>query len=82
MVCSSTVYWWYMLNCIIATTRPNSGMKAPRRPISFIRRSARTGSVLVEQQLHEDAVGIRVLTHRVVDQIQAPRDAAHGIGVH
>ena len=32
-----------MLNCIIATMRPNSGMKAPRTPTSFISRSARSG---------------------------------------
>ena len=42
-VCSSTVKWWYMLNCICATMRPNSGTKRPSTPASFISGSARPG---------------------------------------
>ncbi len=43
MVCSSTVKWWYMSNCICATTRPKSGTKRPNTPASFMRRAATSG---------------------------------------
>ncbi len=42
--CSSTVKWWYMLNCIIATMRPKSGTKRPSTPVSFMCRKTVSGA--------------------------------------
>ena len=74
MRCSSTVYEWYMLNCIIATTLPKSGTNAPSTPVSFMRRSSVSGSCDSQQEFDEDAVGLLVGAHIRVDELQR---AAH-----
>ena len=44
IVCSSTVYVWYMSCCVCATTRPKSGTKRPNTPASLRRRKVVSGS--------------------------------------
>ena len=44
MVCSSTVYTWYMSYCIWATTRPKSGTNRLNTPASLNRMRDVTGS--------------------------------------
>ena len=70
-----------MLNCIIATMRPNSGMKAPRTPTSFISLQRPLGVVVAEEEVEEDAIRLAVLAEGVVDQRQARGDAAQRVGV-
>ncbi len=70
-----------MLNCIIATTRPNSGMKRPSTPASFMRRNVDFRAHVARQQLEEDAVRLGVVAQLVVDQpVRAP-ELADGIGM-
>ena len=70
-----------MLNCISATTRPNSGMKRPSTPASFMRRSARFGIARASQDLEEEAVGLRIVAQAVVDQASWPRDLRSASGM-
>ena len=70
-----------MLNCIIDTTLPKSGMKRPSTPASFMRRSVGSGFLSRAQHLEEDAVGLRIVAQLVVDQPQRPAQQAHGVGM-
>ena len=59
-----------MLNCIIATMRPKSGMKRPSTPASFIRRSTTSGELRDVRISQEQPIGLGVLAQFRVDQLQ------------
>ena len=70
-----------MLNCIIETTWPKSGMKRPSTPASFMRRSVGSGFFVRAQHLQEDAVGFRIVAQLVVDQPQRAAQQPHRVGM-
>ena len=84
IVCSSTVYVWYMSCCVCATTRPKSGTKRPNTPASLRRRKRRLGIVARGQHRHEQAIGLGIVAQPVDqpdvlrDQPQASRDGCRG----
>ncbi len=49
-----------MLNCIIATMRPKSGMKRPSTPVSFMRRSTISVMLRDSENFEKQPVGFRV----------------------
>ena len=59
-----------MLNCISATILPNSGMKRPSTPASFMRRSTGSASRREREDVQEQPVRLRIVLQRGVDQPQ------------
>jgi hypothetical protein len=59
-----------MLNCIIATTLPKSGMKRPSTPGLVHAAQVERRIAARRQDIHEQPVGLRIGAQRLVDQLQ------------
>src|SRR5215210_7227804 len=68
-----------MLNCIIATMRPKSGMKRPSTPASFICRRIVSGEFFEVRTSRNSRVASAA--ERMADQAQAPVGEALGVRV-